>query len=141
MRCVVDASVAAKWFLPEPNKDKAEELLRDFIDEKIDLIAPDLIVAEVSNLLWKRSTLRGDISVAQAAQSCANFLAIGLILQPSITLAASALKLASQERHSIYDMFYLALAEQNGCEFVTADEKLVNKLGGKFRLVRWLGDL
>jgi predicted nucleic acid-binding protein len=141
MQCVVDASVAAKWFLPEPYKDKAEKPLRDFIGEKIDLIAPDLIVAEVSNLLWKRSTLRGDISVAQAAQSCANFLALGVTLQPSTTLAAAALKLATQERHSVYDMLYVVLAERNGCEFVTADEKLANKLGGKFRFVRWLGGM
>ena len=52
MQCVVDASVAAKWFLPELHKDKAEELLRDFLDEKLDLIAPDLIISEVGNILW-----------------------------------------------------------------------------------------
>jgi predicted nucleic acid-binding protein len=79
--------------------------------------------------------------VAQAAQSCANFLALGVTLQPSTTLAAAALKLATQERHSVYDMLYVVLAERNGCEFVTADEKLANKLGGKFRFVRWLGGM
>ena len=81
MQCVVDASVAAKWFLPELHKDKAEELLRDFLDEKLDLIAPDLIISEVGNILWKRSTLRGEISVTQASRSYANFLALGLGLQ------------------------------------------------------------
>jgi predicted nucleic acid-binding protein len=30
MQQVVDASVVAKWFLPEAHKDKAETLLRDF---------------------------------------------------------------------------------------------------------------
>jgi predicted nucleic acid-binding protein len=89
MRSVVDASVAAKWFLPEPYKDKAERLLRDFLDETVELIAPDLIVAEVGNLLWKRSTMIGDISATQVSESYGNFLAIPLTLQPSPTVAAA----------------------------------------------------
>ena len=52
---VVDASVVAKWFLPEPHKDNAERLLRDFLSETVELMAPDLLVVEVGNLLWKRS--------------------------------------------------------------------------------------
>jgi len=95
----------------------------------------------LGNLLWKRCALRGDISATQASQSYANFLAIGLTLQPSSTFAAAALKLATEERHAVYDMLYVALAEQKGCELVTADEKLVNKLRGKFSFLRWLGDL
>jgi predicted nucleic acid-binding protein len=27
---VIDASVAVKWFIPEPQSDRAEGLLRDF---------------------------------------------------------------------------------------------------------------
>src|ERR1039458_6874690 len=123
MQCVVDASVAAKWFLPEPYKDEAEELLRDFLDEKVELIAPDLIVSEVGNILWKRSTLRGEISATQASRSYANFLALGLILRPSSTIAAAALKLATERSHPVYDMLYVALAEQNGCDFVTRSEE------------------
>lgn len=51
MQHIVDASVVAKWFLPEAHKDKAEKLLRDFLDEKVGLTAPDLLVSEVGNLL------------------------------------------------------------------------------------------
>jgi len=61
MQQIVDASVVAKWFLPEPHKDKAETLLRDFLDEKIELTAPELLVVEVGNLLWKRSVKLRDI--------------------------------------------------------------------------------
>ena len=141
MQLVVDASVAAKWFLPEPHKDKADKVLRDFLADKVDLIAPDLIVAEVGNLLWKRSILIPDISATQASEIFANFLAIPLKLHPSSTVAASALKLAAETRHKIYDMLYVALAQQNGCEFVTADETLINKLGDTFPFIRWLGDM
>lgn len=138
---VVDASVVAKWFLPEAHKDKAEKLLRDFVDEKLELTAPDLIIAEVGNLLWKRCTKLHDISAVQAAESYGNFLALGLQLRPSPAIAPAALKLAIEKSHAIYDMLYIALAEQNGCKFVTADETLVRKLGGALGCLCWLGDL
>jgi len=73
MLYVVDASVVVKWFLPEPNRDKAMKLLTDFRDMSVD------------------------------------------------------------------SMRYIVLASQLGCEFITADKTVVNKLGSKF--IRRLGDL
>lgn len=144
MRHIVDASVVAKWFLPEAHKDKAEKLLRDFLDEKVELMAPDFLVAEVGNLLWKRSVKRKDtspdISPAQAVQIYENFLALGLPLRPSSTIGAAAIKLVTDKNHPIYDMLYIALAEQSACKFVTADETLMNKFGTTFACLRWLGD-
>ena len=85
MQRVVDSNVVAKWFLPEPHKDKAEKLLSDFLEEKVDLIAPDLIVVEVGNLLWHRSILRGDISATKASESFAKFLTIPITLTSLIS--------------------------------------------------------
>ena len=67
-------------------------------------------------------------------------MALGLDLQPSSTVAAAALKLAAEGKHKVYDMMYVALALHEGCELITADEKLINKLGRKFPFVRWIGD-
>jgi predicted nucleic acid-binding protein len=47
---VVDASVAVKWFLVEPGDREALALL----DGDEPLIAPELVVAEVVNAVWKR---------------------------------------------------------------------------------------
>lgn len=110
--------------IPEPHKENAERLL----------------VVEVANLLWVRSTLRGDISEIQANKGYESFLALGLDLRPSSTVAAAALKLAAEEKHRVYDMMYLAVALREGCELITADEKLINKLGMKFPFLRWIGD-
>jgi predicted nucleic acid-binding protein len=140
MQCAVDASVAAKWFIPESHKENAERLLSGFLQGEIELIAPDLLVVELGNLLWVRSTLRGDISEIQAAEAYESFLALGLDLRPSSTIAAAALKLAAEGKHAVYDMMYVAVALQEGCELVTADEKLIHKLGKKFPFVRWIGD-
>ena len=104
MRRVVDASVVAKWFLPEAHKERAEKLLKDFIDEKLELTAPDLLVPEFGNLLWKRANKTKDISAGQADQIFEDFLALRVPLRATAASAGVALKLASQKDHAIYDI-------------------------------------
>jgi predicted nucleic acid-binding protein len=140
MPYVVDASVVVKWFFPEPHHDKAKGFLRDFINQDVALIAPDLITGEIGNALWKRSVLIRDISVQQARDAYSYFLAFGLPLYPSSSFAARGLSLAIQELHPVYDALYVALAEERGCELITADERFVRKMSGRFSCVRWLGD-
>ena len=38
-------------------------------------------------------------------------------------------------------ILYIVLALERGCEFITADQRVVNKLSGKFPQIRWLGTL
>ena len=51
MILVIDASVAAKWFVDEPRRDQA----RDVLGRGMDLIAPDLILVEVANALRNKT--------------------------------------------------------------------------------------
>jgi predicted nucleic acid-binding protein len=141
MRSVVDASVVAKWFIPELHKENAERILRDFLCGRLNLCAPDLLIAEIGNILWKRCAQRGEITPAQAATSYRHLLELRVRLHPSAELASLALELAIAEHRSLYDMLYLALAEQENCEFVTADEKLFRALGSSFPRIRWIGDV
>ena len=60
-RFVVDSSVVVKWFLPEEHTEAPGSLLGS--DNR--LIAPDLVRAEVGNVMWKHRR-RGDIP-AEAA--------------------------------------------------------------------------
>ncbi|HXB75761.1 MAG TPA: type II toxin-antitoxin system VapC family toxin [Candidatus Acidoferrales bacterium] len=138
---VVDASLAVKWFIPEPDSDKAINLLENFRNKSAILTAPDHIVSEIGSALWKRSTLRKEISVLEALESLKDFLALGLQLHPTPRLVEAALELAGQEHHSPYDMLYVVLAAQLGCEFITADRTLFIRLSTKFPFVRWLGSL
>jgi predicted nucleic acid-binding protein len=59
---VVDASVALKWVLDEPGDREA----RAIIETGEALIAPELIVAEVANVAWRRVT-SAEIHPSQAA--------------------------------------------------------------------------
>jgi len=61
---VLDASVALKWFLPEPLSSSAERLLNGFLKSKLNLHAPDLLLLETANALWKRSALGHGLSSA-----------------------------------------------------------------------------
>jgi predicted nucleic acid-binding protein len=137
---IVDASVAVKWFLPEAHKENAERLLREYLSDVAELAAPDLLIAEVGNIFWKRCSKRGDITMTQASESYRHLLSLDIPLHPSSQLASAALQLAITEGRSMYDMLYLALAEQNGCRLITADEKLLNALGKKFPCLQWIGD-
>ncbi len=141
MLYVIDASVVAKWFLPEPYKEKADALLDDFLHRRLSLVAPDLLVPEVGNTLWKRSALMGEISTTEAKESYVDFLNLRVPLEPSSTIAERALTLAQEGRHPIYDALYVATALNHNCELITADETLVNKLSNKFPQIRWLGSL
>jgi len=54
--CVVDASVAAKWLLPAAGEgllDQANRLVALHVRRELQLLAPDLIEAELGNVLWK----------------------------------------------------------------------------------------
>src|SRR6202521_1644696 len=117
---VVDASVAVKWVLPEPDSGPAVALR-----EAGAVIAPSLVVAEIGNALWK-SVLRGDVDKSDAYAALqiavAHFDRIVSIDQ----LAARALELAVDLRHPIYDCLYLALAERERVPIVSADAKLLS---------------
>jgi predicted nucleic acid-binding protein len=48
----------------------------------------------------------------------------------------AALDFRPRKLHSPYDMLCVVLALQLGCEFVTADKTVVNKLSSQFPIIR-----
>jgi predicted nucleic acid-binding protein len=125
---VVDASVAVKWFIQEPDRPAARRLL----EPQSHLIAPDLIVAEVANAMWRR-TLAGEGHARQASLTAASLPRFFAWLLPLTPLAARAVEIAAELRHPVYDCFYLALAEREEAMLVTADRRLIERLAGS----RW----
>jgi predicted nucleic acid-binding protein len=119
MTLIVDASVAVKWVVDEPDSDLALALYQN----ESDLAAPTLIVAEVGNTLWKkcRRKLVTERQMALALEALPRFLK-QLCELPE--LAPRAGELAVRFDHPIYDCFYLALAQRENAAIVTADERL-----------------
>jgi len=122
---VVDASIVSKWFLQEEESDAARELLRrNWI-----LYAPDLLVAEIGNVLWKRLEKR-ELTFEQTELIMARFAEAPIVLVPVEQLAGMALRIAHLYRRSFYDCTYLALALREKCRMVTADLRFLNALHG-----------
>jgi predicted nucleic acid-binding protein len=68
------------------------------------------------------------------------FTSTALCLSP-LALSTRALELADRFGLSAtYDAHYLALAEREGCEYWTADERLWNSVRAQLGWVRWLGE-
>jgi predicted nucleic acid-binding protein len=120
MSLIIDASVAAKWYLAESNSDKAQQL----VEAGHELIAPDLLLVEVANTFFK-AWLRGAIDETQMARSLSMLPAAFSSLWPTRDLVADAAVLSRILRHPVYDCIYLALAWRTGAKIITADERFM----------------
>ena len=139
MNVVVDASVVAKWLLPEIDTDKARVLFEQGESGQVTLRAPALLIAEIASLLSIRVS-RQLLAPHEAATIYSRFSASCPNLDPISGLAATALQLAIRFRHSAYDCFYVALSDQENCPLVTADAKLVRAFAPSFPKVCLLRD-
>ncbi len=121
MRYVLDASVAIKLAIAEPDSHLAEPLLH------AELHAPDLMYAEVANILWKKLA-RGELTDVIAAQALHVISQLKLVVTPSRSLLSDAIWLARATGHPAYDMFYVALAQELSSPLITADRRLAEKV-------------
>jgi predicted nucleic acid-binding protein len=139
MNLVVDASVVFKWLFQEPDSDRAETLLEAADRQELKLVAPEVLTAEVGNGLWKRM-LRGDLDRQTTLQAADHFERICPLLYPIQSLWRSALTLAIEYEHPVYDCLYLALAEDLPCELITADKGFHRTFARIFPRVQLLGN-
>jgi predicted nucleic acid-binding protein len=123
---VVDASVAVKWVIPEVLSDLADRV-RDGAE---DVLAPDLLLVEVANALWRKTTAR-EISAREADGAFALVRRSGIDLRPAGPLLPRAMDLARRLGHPVYDCVYLALAEREEATLVTADQRLLRRLSAR----------
>jgi predicted nucleic acid-binding protein len=114
---VVDASVALKWVVTEPQSDLADGLV-----ERFDLLAPELLTLECCNALWAR-VRRREMTGMEARVSLEKLSAVPLALTADHMLAPAAMSLAIDLDHPAYDCAYLALAIDRAALVVTADRR------------------
>lgn len=139
---VIDANVAIKWILKEPDSHLAEALLIELNRKGTVMYAPALLTYEVTNILFQ-NVRQGKITLEEAKEGIKDVLATGLKLEftDGTTLNIRALEMAQRfNLPATYDAHYLALAEREQCELWTADKRLWNTIKGKLPWVRWLGD-
>lgn len=120
---IVDASVAAKWFLPEDGTKAALSLL----DGRFDLHAPDLLWTEVASVFWKYAR-KGMLTRVEAEALVRQTLGFPVTTHPCEPLLGDAMSLALSHDRTVYDCLYLALAVREIGTLVTEDAKLVRSL-------------
>jgi predicted nucleic acid-binding protein len=137
---IVDASIAVKWLVEERDSRAARRLL----DSDDPLVAPDFVLVEVGNVLWKK-TRRQELNAEQAVAGMRAVPAYFDELIPSGPLLARALAIAVEVRHPVHDCLYLACAEDLKVTLITADGRFASVArasfsGARVTLLSDLGD-
>jgi predicted nucleic acid-binding protein len=123
MKLVIDASVAVKWYVPEIFEADADRVLRTASE----LHAPELILPEFSNIIWKKIKL-GEITGPIGRNIVNAFSSANIMLHSHRQIVKSAFIGAAMSGQTVYDWTYLALALALSCELVTADQRFYEAL-------------
>jgi len=140
MRYVLDSCVAVKWFLAEPDSAKAIQLRDEFNRQIHELLAPDVFPVEIAHAL-SRAERRGLNQPIEGSRHLSDLLAYLPTLHPSLTLLPRAYEISSQARIGVYDCLYVALAEREGCDLLTADSRLANSLRPAYAFITSLASV
>ena len=134
MKYVIDISVARKWYLPNPDIAKALRLRFDFHLGLHELLAPDVFPAECAEMLVNAER-NGVIPSGRTSGELRDLHAIGVPLHPSFPLLARASDIAFTTRLNLFASLYVALAEREQCQLLTADQKLLRNTRRHFNFV------
>jgi predicted nucleic acid-binding protein len=131
MKYILDSSVAFKWVVRETYSDKADQLRADFLAGIQDFHSPNVFPVEVAHALT-RAERQLRVVAGQAKSLIADILVAPPQLHAYRPLLMRAADISSQMRIGVDDCLYVALAEQENCELVTGDDKLLKKLRNHF---------
>jgi predicted nucleic acid-binding protein len=137
---VVDASVAAKWYLPERDETlvrPARQLLGDYLCNDVEFIVPDIFWPEFGNIMWKAARVKR-ISSDRSFSGLALLKDLNIPTYPSSDFLVEALQIALAHGRTFHDSLYVALAVRTRTNLITADERLANALAAHLP-VKWLG--
>jgi predicted nucleic acid-binding protein len=138
-RAVVDASVILKWYLlDEAHGAQALALLQQCTARELEILAPSLLTYELMNglvIAGRRARLEDTISL-----SFNGFISLGIRFYDISFFADKMFEYCRLYGRSVYDSSYLALAEKEGVDLITADERLFNSVQKDLPWVRWIGE-
>lgn len=127
IKCVVDASVCIKQFVPDPLSDKAQQLFAHLANPQNEIYIPDLFYIESANTLW-RYVRAGQLTASQVQANLATLKALSLQVISMAELMEEAVNIAIACGISAYDASYVALSQRVSAPLLTLDRRLVNAL-------------
>lgn len=125
---VVDASTCLKWiFEDEIYSEQALALQKDFLSEKISLIAPSLWSYEITNGI-KSAITRNRLDVDHGLSLLNLLIKSKPDTFPINDLLPECLENATKFQISVYDSAYITLSHANNSPLITSDKKLVLRI-------------
>ncbi len=138
-RAVLDASVVLKWYLADEDHGPAAlDLLDRYLSDDLEIITPSLLEYEVMNGLVVAQR-RGRLGEEVIISALEGFQNLGIQMVRLSNLYSRVLHFCRLYNCSAYDAGYLALAEAEKIELITADETLYKAVKKDLPWVKWLG--
>lgn len=120
---VVDTSIAVKWVVGESDSREANALRESWWGRGLQTSAPDLLTREFNSALFGK-VRAGGMALNEAINALARWERLDIVIYDSGPFHRRALELAVFVNHDeVYDLYFLALAENLNCELWTADQR------------------
>lgn len=118
---VVDASVVFKFYdQTEENAEIAVKLRDLHINKEIEITIPELLFLEVTNgLKWKNNKNNFLDKITKSLFDLG--FTIEKLTEKNLSIA---LEISVKYGITVYDALYVAIAQENRCELITADKEL-----------------
>jgi len=139
---VLDTNVVVKMFFQEDDSERADFLLKLFDRGALKIFVPSFLPIEFVNVLWLR--LREKLSTRTECEAVLeDFLTIlkDMHVVGPTPLLDAVLAASIELDHAAYDAAFVALANDLGVQFITADAKLYRKLSSRSPSAVLLRDL
>jgi predicted nucleic acid-binding protein len=139
---VVDVSVAAKWYLDdETHTDQARALAVRFRSGEVSFVVPDCFFYEFVGLV-RRAERRNPprLDFERSGEIVAEVAGLPVQVIDCRSVLSRALEMSRTLDIATYDALYIAAAESMAANFVTADERLYERIK-HLSFTRWIGDL
>ena len=126
MKIVLDSNVAVALVIELPYSEASLQKMQSWQTEDVQMVVPSLWAYEVASVLRKMEVV-GPLSSEESRRALETLFALGFeIRPPNESLICSAYDWAGRlEQTVVYDAAFLALAEQEGAPFWTADRRFV----------------
>ena len=125
---IIDASVVFKWYYKknEEDLDKAETLYDLIISNDGILLAPELLIYEILNILRLKEEIDNDMVELIISEIYDTLI----ILAMDKDLLKNAFSYSRDLDISFYDSIYIALSRKYEASLITADKKLFSSSKG-----------
>ncbi|RLG74500.1 MAG: PIN domain nuclease [Thermoprotei archaeon] len=123
-KIVLDASIIVKWFLKELYSEEAIRIRNDYVQRKISIAIPSLLIYEVLNAL----KYSGVYSEEELKEICSALNKYGFEIHDlEEDLKDKAITITYKYNVTVYDASYIALAMKLKTVLYTADNELLER--------------